>query len=273
MANGKAYHLFCNLTGLLKLYQVTYKTDYLTATVNAWKNVVGYHLTSGGGPWGGIGKHYEYFNRQIFWSPYRYTETCSLMSWIQLNNELLKITGDACYAEEIEKSAYNQLLGAQYPDGQIWCYHTFENGLRHESGFTHCCSSSGAMAIEEIPGVIYGYKDKGISCNIFTASEAILKIDGGKSVRIKQETGYPFDGKIVLTTSPEKSASFPMYVRMPALASNADLRIKGKPPDSLSVKIGPYINITRKWKKDYKVEVVFPMELKVNFRSAGTKES
>ena len=77
----------------------------------------------GGGPWGGVAhRSREVFNPPHVFSPYGYVETCSTFSWIQLNRELLAITGDARYADEIEKSAYNDLLGAQAPEGDNWCY-------------------------------------------------------------------------------------------------------------------------------------------------------
>ena len=74
---------------------------------------------------------------------------------MQLNRELLAITGEAAYAEEIERTAYNDLLGAQAPDGEDWCYYSFPNGRRVHTTYWRCCKSSGAMALEELPSVAY----------------------------------------------------------------------------------------------------------------------
>ena len=49
------------------------------------------------------------------YSPYPYSETCSMMDWLRLNIELLPVTGEAKYAEQIEKIAYNAMLGAHSP--------------------------------------------------------------------------------------------------------------------------------------------------------------
>ena len=89
-------------------------------------------------------------------SPHAYVETCSTLAWIQLNRELLAITGDARYAAEIERSAYNDLLGAQAPNGEDWCYYSFPNGRRVHTTYWRCCKSSGAMALEELPSIAYG---------------------------------------------------------------------------------------------------------------------
>ena len=39
-------------------------------------------------------------------------ETCVTVTWIKLCYQLLRITGDSVYADEIEKSVYNALYGA-----------------------------------------------------------------------------------------------------------------------------------------------------------------
>ena len=123
---------------------------------NVWRNIRDHHLTLGGGPWGGVAhRSREVFNPAAVFSPYGYVETCSTLAWIQLNRELLGITGEAAYAEEIERSAYNDLLGAQAPDGEDWCYYSFPNGRRVHTTYWRCCKSSGAMALEELPSLAY----------------------------------------------------------------------------------------------------------------------
>ena len=78
-----------------------------------WQNIRDHHLTLGGGPWGGVAhRSREVFNARGSFSPNAYVETCSLLSWIQFNRELLRLTGEARFAEEIERTAYNDLLAA-----------------------------------------------------------------------------------------------------------------------------------------------------------------
>ena len=99
---------------LAKLHRATGDATYFKAVRNLWWNIREHHLTLGGGPWGGVGhRSREVFNPARVFSPFGYVETCSTMAWILLNRELLLLTGEAVYAEEIERSAYNDLLGAQ----------------------------------------------------------------------------------------------------------------------------------------------------------------
>ncbi len=263
VGDGKAYQLLWNLTGLAKLYDVTGNNDYLKAIRNAWQNVKDYHLTIAGGPWGGVGKHLECFNRKNFWNPYGFIETCSTMSWIQLNKELLRLTGEAEFAQELETAAYNALLGAQMPNGRDWCYHSFSNGRRHIAHFNDCCPSSGAMALEELTPVIFSHRENGISINLYTESQATLAVNGSAEVRISQKTNYPFDGDITVTVNMKKKQAFPLFLRIPEWASGADITINGKPSDAPRAVSGEFVRLERSWKQGDVVRISFPVELKV----------
>ena len=264
VGDGKAYQIIWNLTAVAKLYEVTGNPDYLKATENAWQNIVDSHLTISGGPWGGIGKHYECFNRKGFWDPYGFIETCSTMSWIQFNKEMLYITGEAKYAQEIERSAYNALLGAQYPDGQNWCYHSFTNGRRHIAHFNDCCPSSGALALEELSPLIYTIKDGGIACNLFSENEATITLVNANPVQINQKTDYPFDGNIQLTVRPSKRAEFPIFIRIPDWANGTAISVNGEPVDAGKIQSGTYFRLDRKWAKENTIEINFPFDLKIH---------
>jgi DUF1680 family protein len=263
VADGKAYQIIWNLVGLAKLYEVTGEADYLKAIENAWQNITGYHLTITGGPWGGIGKHKECFNTKNFWDPYGYIETCSTMSWIQLNKLLLHLTGDARYAQEIEKASYNALLGAQFPNGQDWSYHTFTNGRKHVANYNDCCPSSGVLALEELSPLIFTKRENGIACNLFTASNATIELEKVGQVRVAQKTNYPFEGKITLHVSSARKAAFPVFIRIPAWAANASITINGKPVTEQPIRAGSYYTLNRTWDKETDVVIDFPMPLQI----------
>ncbi len=263
VGNGKAYQLSWNLTAIAKLYQYTGNPDYLQAVKNAWQNIVDEHLTITGGPWGGIGQHYEIFNRKGFWSPYGFVETCSIMAWIQLNRELLKITGEVKYAEQIEKSVYNALLGAQYPNGEEWCYHSFTNGRRHVAKHDDCCPSSGAIGLEEIPPLVYTLKDDGIACNLYTASLVNIHLNESTKIKIEQRTDYPNNGKILLNLNMQEPISFPLFIRIPEWTENSSIKINGNLVDYLMDESG-YVKIERKWKDGDSIILNFPMTFQVH---------
>jgi len=266
IADGKIYQLCWNYVGIARLYEVTGNPDYLKAVQNAWQNIVEYHLTLSGGPWGGIGVNsYESFNgnRRGFWSPYGFVETCNIMTWIQLNRDLFLITGEAKYAEMIEKTAYNQLLGAQYPDGEGWCYFSFPNGKRHLALYNGCCRSSGALALEEIAPIVFGKMGNGVSVNIYTESEGTITLPKAGTVKIIQKTDYPMDGKIKLVINPEKRVQFPLFLRIPEWADETSIEINGRAVTE-DVTKGSYLELIRKWERGDEIVLNFPMKLRIH---------
>ena len=145
------------------------------------------------------------------------------------------------YAEEIERSAYNDLLGAQAANGEDWCYYSFPNGKRVHTTYWRCCKSSGAMALEELAGVAYGVSRDGggvdgggrvsvvggVNVNVLGPSEAVLNVADVGAVRIEQRTPYPFDGEVTIRVVPERAASFVVRVRIPEWAEGASVRVNG----------------------------------------------
>lgn len=261
VGDGKIYQILWNVTAIVKLYEVTGNADYLKASTNIWQNVVDHHLNITGGPWGGVGKHMECFNRKNYWSPYGMVETCSTMSWIQLNKELLRLTGEAKYAQELERSAYNALPGARFPNGTDWSYHSFNNGSWSLANFNDCCPSSGAMALEELPDLIFSRRDNGIAVNIFTESEATIT-RGKNTVRLAQKTTYPFDGNVRLTVSSSRKEAFPLMIRIPDWATAAAISVNGQQVQQ-AVTAGTYAVINRAWSSQDVVDISFPLELRV----------
>ena len=256
IATGKAYQLAWNLVGLAKLHKATGIAGYRQAVDNVWESIRTHHLTLGGGPWGGVAhRSREVFNPAGVFSPHGYVETCSVLAWIQLNRELLAITGEARYAEEIERTAYNDLLGAMAPNGEDWCYYSFPNGRRVHTTYWRCCKSSGAMAIEELPAIAYTQSATGnIAVNLlgpgnaeFLSPQAVL-----------QDTDYPFDGRIRVQVTPERSARFAVSIRIPQWAEGATLQVNGM-PHAATIVAGSYAIIEREWNAGDEILLDLPM--------------
>ncbi|HKB57051.1 MAG TPA: beta-L-arabinofuranosidase domain-containing protein, partial [Lacunisphaera sp.] len=265
IATGKAYQLSWNLVGLAKLHRTTGDPACLQAVQRVWENIRQHHLTLGGGPWGGVAhRSREVFNPPAVFSPYGYVETCSTFSWIQLNRELLTITGEAKYADEIEKSAYNDLLGAQAPGGDNWCYYSFPNGRRVFTTYWRCCKSSGPWALEELTPLAYGLMaDSSIALNLYGPSQAALATPQAGIVRLDQATRYPFDGTIRITVKPERAARYAILVRIPGWAENAVVLINDK---SVASPAAPnsYVTVERLWQDGDVITLQLPMPPKLH---------
>jgi uncharacterized protein len=268
IGTGKAYQLCWNLVGLAKLYAATGEAQYSSAVARLWESIRAHHLTLGGGPWGGVAHvSREVFNHPTVFSPYGYVETCSVLAWIQLNRELLRLTAEAKYAEEIERSAYNDLLGAQAPNGEDWCYYSFPNGKRVHTTYWRCCKSSGAMALEELPALAYGVLDeRDIAIHLYGAGHATLRTAAG-TVRLEQLTRYPFDGEVRIRVAVEQTASFSILLRVPAWAEEASVSVNGRPIDQDAVP-GTFLALTRTWQQADEITLQLPMPPALQRRSS-----
>lgn len=266
IATGKAYQLAWNLVGLAKLHRATGKPAYRDAIDHLWRNIRDHHLTLGGGPWGGVAhRSREVFNPAGVFSPQAYVETCSVLAWLQLNRELLQISGEARYAEEIERTAYNDLLGASAPNGEDWCYYSFPNGPRVHTTYWRCCKSSGAMAWEELPALAYGVSAHGeVQVNLYSAGQAQLELPAG-SVGIAQSGGYPFEGRVELVISPSRPMHFGLRLRIPAWAQAAQVRVNGEQVDEVAA-AGEWCVLVREWRAGDVVALDLPMRPQLHHR-------
>jgi DUF1680 family protein len=259
IGTGKAYQLCWMLVGLAKLHRATGDASLLAAVRRVHGNIRAHHLTLGGGPWGGVGQRSrEIFNPAGFFSPEGYVETCSTFAWIQLNRELLDITGDAAFAEEVERSACNDLLGALAPDGENWCYYSFPNGRRVHTTEWRCCKSSGAMALEELPDIAYRrHADGGIAINLYGPGRATLATGTAGEVGLEQDTRYPFDGEIRIRVRPQRASRFALHLRIPAWAERAVVRVNGA--DAGPAAAGRYLRLERNWTAGDEIALSLPM--------------
>ena len=290
IGNGKIYEMLRCLTGMAKAYQfyesgALPKTSasvsgvapsmLLSACTNAWKSVRKSHLTTLGGPWGGINFCWELFNRPAEWAPYECTETCSVMQWLNFCWEMLRITGDGKYASEIEKTAYNALMAARAEDGLRWEYYVRTNGELTPRGDWACCWSSGMVALEDLPNYIYKVDGSTLFVNVVCegAFEGTVR---GKAVRVEQVADYARTGVAEYTVIPSAAKeSFTLAIHQPEWAPSYVATVNGKAVKA-SIKNG-YICVKRSWKAGDRLRIEFPYQIRTlekawEYRNAGKKE-
>jgi uncharacterized protein len=281
VANAKAYEMTSNFNGILELYRVTGNKRYLDDMLTAWQDIVANRLYITGS-----GSSYELY-QDDFNLPNgqkaNICETCVTVTWEQMNLELLRLTGEARFADQLERSIYNHLLGAQKPTGDDWAYYTPLDGHKPYDSATTCCHSSGPRGIALIPEIAtMASRDNGIVVNLYNSGTATFHLppvpfpatpgiapgpmERAANVTIKQETNYPLDGKITLTVSPDnanKGRRFPLRLRVPAWSKPLSLTVNGQ-----SVHLEPslganYITLIRSWKQDDTVELMLDMPTKL----------
>ena len=194
-ANGKAYEMLSNLVGLCELARATGDRHLVEPALNAWQDIVSKRLYLTGSA--SQGEHFYGDFDLPNQTEARVAETCVTTTWIQLNLQLLRLTGDAKFANELEKTLYNHLSAAQNPRGDDWCYFTALEGHKpYDAGIT-CCHSSGprGMALAPLQAYLKG-KIAGADAllvSTFETSSVTLEL-GGKEVKVEQRSKFPFEG-------------------------------------------------------------------------------
>ena len=225
--------------------------------LNAWQDIVDkrLYLTGSARPASISRRTYVLPNGVRF----HICETCVTVTWIQLNLQLLRLTGEARFGDELERAFYNHLAAAQHPQGSDWCYYTALEGRKpYDKGIT-CCHSSGPRGMALAPQAAYlrGH-DAGrdvLLVNTLESSHATLEL-GGQAVTVRQQSGFPRSGESVLTLRLARPATFAVRVRVPAWASPLTLQAEGA---SLTSQGGWATVPAREWKDGDRIALRFTL--------------
>ncbi len=245
----KAYEMMSCYEGLLELYRITGKPEYKEAVEKTWSNIYATEINIAGSGsavecWFG-GKELQTMAIQ------HYQETCVTATWIKLSQQLLRLAGEAKYADAIEQSWYNALLGSMRPDGSDWAKYTPLSGIRLVGGEQcsmglNCCVASGPRGLFTLPLTAVMSEKEGVKVNFFSEGSYHVKTPGGQEADIIQQTNYPVSGKINLKIVISKAENMVVSIRVPGWSKQTILSVNGEPVTDLIT--GQYTDIKRQWK-------------------------
>ncbi len=259
MCAPKAYEMMSCFEGLCELYRTTGKREYLTAAVKLANGVFREETTLIG-----VGTSNEVWfsgaNKQTDVVP-KPMETCVTATWMKLCDQLLRLTGDVRYADELEKNLYNGLLGAMMPDGQWWAYFSGLMGVRVPSYVQHgdvnlsCCVVNGPRGLMLTPFWAFMQSADGPVVNLYAPGSAQIG-----SVKLDINGDYPVSDHVTIRVSPEQAKEFTLSLRIPAWSEKTKLEVNGEP----QVVAPGYTKIRRTWQTGDLVTINFDMRAKLD---------
>lgn len=256
VGNAKAYEMLSCLNGALELYRTTGDRKLLDVCRIAWQDIVAHRLYVTG-----AASYCEYFHDDFDLPNYnKVGETCVTVTWLQFNAQLLRLTGEARFAEQLERVTLNQLLGAQKPDGTAWGYYVQMEGRKpYKSELDgHCCLSSGPRGIALLPTFAITTDQEGAIINLFESGTARLTLRDGATVMLRIETGYPADGRIRITVDPSAEKEFAVKFRVPAWCKESSIQ-----PSGAKTGADGYTVLRRTWKPGDTIELNLKLEPRV----------
>ncbi len=279
----RALYMYAGMTDIAAVYR---DSGYLNAVNKIWENIVGEKMYITGGLGSrhdgeAFGDNYELPNLTA------YNETCAAIASVFWNQRLFMLTGDSKYYDVIERTMYNGLISGISLDGKNFFYpnptesdgkYAFNMGscTRQPWFDCSCCPTNLIRFIPSVPGLIYAVDGDSVYVNLYVSGGARMLIKGEK-INIKQESDYPWSGRIKITITQGKDKKFALKLRIPGWARNTAapgdlysyedngpggiiLRVNGKDVKKNLDK--GYAVISRKWNKGDKVELILPMNVR-----------
>jgi DUF1680 family protein len=256
----KAYEMMSCYEGLLELYRITGNETYKHAVEDTWANIKKTEIDIAGS---GASTEMWVGGKAVENTPINhFQETCVSVTWLKFTEQLLRLTGDAKYADEAERTYYNALLGAMSKNGAEWAKYTPLNGQRlpgdQQCGMgLNCCVVSGPRGLFTLPLHMVMERQQGIQVNYFADGTFQLKSPKEQAFTLTQHTDYPRSGTIEMTVDIPKQEDMEIYIRIPAWSKNTILSINGATVDNIQA--GTYTQLKRGWKTGDKITLQLDM--------------
>jgi DUF1680 family protein len=225
-----------------------------------WKDVTAkrMYVTAGLGPSAsneGFTKDYDLPNDTA------YAETCASVALIFWAQRMLNLDCDGRYADILELALYNGALAGLSRDGTHYFYENrLESDGSHRRWEWHscpCCTMNVSRLVASVGGYFYATGDNEIAVHLYGGNSADLSV-GGRPVKIRQVTDYPWSGRIVITVEPDAPARFALRLRIPGWAKGETLMLNGETIDTSRRELG-YAAIEREWKPGDEVVLDLPI--------------
>jgi DUF1680 family protein len=213
-----------------------------------------------------FGDQYELPNAQA------YGESCAAIGNMMWNWRMLAASGDAKFADVIERALYNGINSGMSLDGKTYCYrnplafdpagesrdrHLVEGKIRNAWYDTTCCPPNLERTFASLSGYFYSTNADGVYVHLYDNSEMNWHLQDGTALKVQQKTNYPWSGDVKMTISPATPKEFVMYVRIPGWSTKNSVKVNGK--EITGPKPGEYMAIRRRWAENDTIDLSFDM--------------
>ena len=196
------------------------------------------------------------------------SETCVLITWMRLCEKLLTVTGNADWADELEKTFYNAYLAALSADGSEFSSYGALCGTRERLHpqqcrmRANCCDANGPRGFVSFFHSSVTSCGNEVSVNQYVHGIVKVPCSASKSgyVVIDQFNDYPRKLRSAITLALDAPATFTLRFRAPAWSDRTT--VKAADGETKSSTEGGYVVFAREWKPGDQIEVVFDCRVK-----------
>ncbi|NUP67230.1 MAG: glycoside hydrolase family 127 protein [Nonomuraea sp.] len=249
-AAGHAVRQLYLEAGIVDVYLETGDASLLACSVRRWEDLVATKTAITGGH--GSRHDGEAFGERYELPPDRaYNESCAAVASIHWNWRLLLATGQARYADLIERTLYNAFAASTSADGTRFFYvnplqrraDLIEDaylGRRREWFACACCPPNIMRTVSSLGHYVATTDDDGLSVHQYVPG-----VIRAGAVTLAVETGYPWDGQVRFTVRAAPGGEWTLKLRVPAWSAAtlpdpnrdgyAELRRAWKPGDTFTI--------------------------------------
>jgi len=259
---GHAVRQLYLTAGVTDIYVETGEQALLDALTRLWHDMAArkMHVT------GGFGARYvgESFGQAYELPSDRcYCETCAAIAGIMWNWRMLLATGEARYADLLERSLYNGFLSGVSLDGKRYFY---VNPLQSRGGVERpewygcaCCPPNVMRQIALVGHYAVTVDESGLQLHQYVSTRIEAGLEGGRCVVLRVETDYPWDGKVRVVIEETDGNAWKLALRVPGWCEGANLRVNGEAVE-VAAASGAYAAIERAWQTGDVVELDMPIK-------------
>ena len=260
---GHAVRCMYACCGATDYYLETGDTTYWKTLNTLWDDLVSHQMYVTGG----VGAR---SSGEAFGEPYElpnftaYGESCAAIGNMMWNWRMLAATGDAKYAEVIERALYNGINSGMSLDGTLYCYRNplgFDpssgDKIRNPWYDTTCCPPNLERTFASLPGYFYSTSADGLYVHLYDNSALDWHLENRSALKVQQKTNYPWKDMVDITVTPEKPAEFTLYLRIPGWSDHTQVTVNGKPVSGATP--GQYLALRRRWEPGDAISVKLDM--------------
>jgi uncharacterized protein len=270
---GHAVRALYLTAGVADVYLETGEAALLSALERQWADLTGHKLYVTGG----VGSRHL---GEAFGQPYElpnelaYCETCAAIASILWSWRMLLATGQARFADLIDRTLHNAVLGGVSLDGERYFYVNplASNGAterlgrggcrRKEWHLVACCPPNVMRLVASLGHYVATRDDAGVQIHQYVPARIATRLASGRGVGLRMETRYPWEGAVRLTVEDGDGSRWALALRVPEWSGRAAVRVNGNAVDAAPEGSG-YLCLERGWRGGDAVEVDFRMEARL----------
>ncbi len=266
----RAAYMYAGMAGVAAVLN---DATYTNASDRLWDNLTNYKYYLTGGL--GSGESSEGFGANYSLPQAGYCESCAGIGNMFFNENMMLLHQDAKYADLLENSLYNNVLGSLDMNCRNFYYQNplEGSGARYAWHSCPCCVHNIPRVWLSLPRWTYAKSSNVLFVNLFIGSTVDVGTVGGTNVSMTQVTNYPWDGNVSITVNPQTAANFTIKIRSPnrSVSNLYSSTNPGNGITSLSVNgtaqsttaSSGYVTITRTWNPGDKIDIVLPMNIEI----------